>query len=146
MKTQRTHTTTITHGGNGARAITTRTSASAKSTRSILSRSPLPTRSAHDDLMSGIASMPPLEQRPSRLPSRLQHAIDRVRWHICGVFGVKAIDVADAHVAEFLARTDDEYLFRVLPGVGLQTEDDLRAWGRGVSAQAARGTRSAAGK
>jgi hypothetical protein len=81
--------------------------------------------------MDEIATMPSLEpppQQASRLPSRLQHAIDRVRWHVCGVFGIKAIDVSDAHAAEFVTRIDDDYLFRVLPGVGIQTEDDLRAW------------------
>ena len=70
------------------------------------------------------------QQPASRLSSRLQHAIDRLRWHICGVFGVKATEVSDAHVAKFLARMDDDYLFRALPGVGIQTEDDLRDWGR----------------
>ncbi len=84
-----------------------------------------------NELSKQIKSLIPTSpMESSRLPSRLQHAIDRLRWHICGIFGVKAMDVRDKHVAEFLGRIEDEYLYRVLPGIGSLTIDDMRAWGR----------------
>lgn len=80
-----------------------------------------------DELSDRISHFEPADE-PRPLPTRLRQAIDRVRWHICGVFGVRESTVTDAHVAQFLLRVKQDYLFRKLPGIGYQSEEDLLRW------------------
>jgi hypothetical protein len=82
-----------------------------------------------DELMQRIKAFvpPPL---PKTIPNRLHTAIERVRWHICGVFGVHQTAVTDAHIAAFLRHVKVDYLFPNLPGIGCQTEEAMLKWAR----------------
>lgn len=86
-----------------------------------------PPKTASEMLMDSIEAFDAGESS-APLPFRLRNAVERVRAHICGLFGVKAATVSDAHVAKFLGRTSPEYLFRHLPGIGYQTEEELLKW------------------
>lgn len=84
-----------------------------------------------DELTERINQFDPTPE-PRPLPTRLKQAIDRVRWHVCGVFGVRESAVTDAHVAAFLSRVKADYLFRKMPGIGYETEEALLKWAREV--------------
>lgn len=68
--------------------------------------------------------------RADRLPSRLRQAIRRVRDHICGVFGVKASEVTDAHVAAFVQKLSFPYTYHNMSGIGYSTEKALKQWAK----------------
>lgn len=65
---------------------------------------------------------------PPRMSNRLHHAIARVRDHICGLFGAKASAVSDVHVARFVIASDENYLWRNMPGIGPIAEGELETW------------------
>jgi hypothetical protein len=68
------------------------------------------------------------------LPRRLRSAINRFRWHLCGLFGVSSETVTDLHVAQFALRVvrNFSYMYEHFNGIGIEVKNQLAGWSRAI--------------
>jgi hypothetical protein len=73
---------------------------------------------------------PDLSRLPYGQRRKLQSAIDRVRWWLCGKHGLHAVAITDARVAEHVAESVNEWLLETHHGLGIDGLAALRKWAK----------------
>lgn len=83
-----------------------------------------------DPLMKKIAAFALPEKERGRASRRVQNGVTRIRDHICGLYGVKATEVSETHVAMFWLKIGNDYSYQYTHffNIGLSTSEELEKW------------------
>jgi hypothetical protein len=76
---------------------------------------------------------PDLSKLPYGQRRKLQSAIDRVRWWLCGQHGLHAVAIKDHHVAAEVRDAKDDDLLNLHHGLGIDGLALLRKWAKRIS-------------
>jgi hypothetical protein len=73
---------------------------------------------------------PDLSKLPYGQRRKLQSAIDRVRWWLCGQWGKNAATITDYSVASAVMVSKDDHLLETHHGLGIDGLAALRKWAK----------------